>query len=279
MVTKKQHYYPRTLLKHFANEDSKLYTYIVKSDSYVYLNYENVCYKKYTYETSDKVDNILENELSKYEGDFSRVVDYILKNMFSKDFNISNDYVDIIWKYFFLQDIRTDSGRMRFVQNLEKPNKSERRYPVESGEIEQNKNNIEKFNRIFKQPDSLSKLLKSFSKPPTFKFHISISIEDYFITSDNPVVSTYGKNKESGFQLIMPISPFVCLTFQMGDLNCSENLIVKMTDEKIKYINEAQINTANYFIISLEPFSKKQKSYIKDRYKNRFWIKKSRHFQ
>lgn len=96
MVTKKQHYYPRTLLKHFANEDSKLYTYIVKSDSYVYLNYENVCYKKYTYETSDKVDNILENELSKYEGDFSRVVDYILKNMFSKDFNISNDYVDII---------------------------------------------------------------------------------------------------------------------------------------------------------------------------------------
>ena len=27
MVTKKQHYYPRTLIKHFANEDDKLYLY------------------------------------------------------------------------------------------------------------------------------------------------------------------------------------------------------------------------------------------------------------
>ena len=186
MVTKKQHYYPRSLLKHFANEDSKLYTYIVKSDSYAHLNYENICHKNYTYETCDIRDNILENELSKYEGEFSRVVDYILKNIFSKEFEISDDDVEIIWNYFILQDIRTDSGRMKFIQNLEEPNKGLRRYPVESDEIEQNK--IEKFNRIFKQPDSLSKLLISFPKPSTFKFHISIG--DYFITSDNPIIST-----------------------------------------------------------------------------------------
>ena len=40
MVTKKQHYYPRSLIKHFANEDDKLYTYIRISNRIQYINYE-----------------------------------------------------------------------------------------------------------------------------------------------------------------------------------------------------------------------------------------------
>lgn len=119
MVTKKQHYYPRSLLKYFSNEDSKLNAYIAKSDSYAYINYENVCHKKYAYETNDKVDNVLENELSKYEGEFSKVVDSILKNYHHKEFSISDEYIDIAWKYLFLQDTRTDSGKIRLISNFE----------------------------------------------------------------------------------------------------------------------------------------------------------------
>lgn len=40
MVTKKQHYYPRTLIKHFANEDDKLYSYIRMANKIQYVNYK-----------------------------------------------------------------------------------------------------------------------------------------------------------------------------------------------------------------------------------------------
>lgn len=149
-------------------------------------------------------------------------------------------------------------------------------YPVELNEIDENKDKLEKFNKLFKDTSKLSNLLELISKPDEFKFHISTG--NYFITSDNPVVSTYGKNKDSGFQIIMPISPFVCITFQMGDVNCSDNLIVRMTDEKIKYVNEMQINTANYFVISHAKFTLEQRKYVEFRFNNKDWYRTSRHF-
>lgn len=40
MVVKKQHYYPRALLKHFANDDDKFYVYmrLAKDDPIKYMN-------------------------------------------------------------------------------------------------------------------------------------------------------------------------------------------------------------------------------------------------
>lgn len=61
MVTKKQHYYPRTLIKYFANEDKKLYAYMRMENKVQYVNYQNVCSQNYTCEGSLGVDNILEN--------------------------------------------------------------------------------------------------------------------------------------------------------------------------------------------------------------------------
>lgn len=51
-----------------------------------------------------------------------------------------------------------------------------------------------------------------------------------------------------------------------------------MTQEKIRYVNEATINTANYFVISNERFSFAQESYIYNRFNNENWLKYSRHF-
>ena len=75
MVTKKQHYYPRTLIKHFANEDEKLYSYIAMANKIQYVNYQNVCAENYTYEGSSGVNNILENKLSLLEGKLEPIVD------------------------------------------------------------------------------------------------------------------------------------------------------------------------------------------------------------
>ncbi|WP_228450604.1 MULTISPECIES: DUF4238 domain-containing protein [Staphylococcus] len=67
MVTKKQHYYPRCLLKHFANDDKKVFVYIRKGDKKAYMNYEKICASNYTYESDNQVDNVLEHKLGKYE--------------------------------------------------------------------------------------------------------------------------------------------------------------------------------------------------------------------
>ena len=84
MVTKKQHYYPRTLIKHFANEDEKLYTYIRMCNKIHYVNYKTVCAENYTYEGSSGVDNILEKKLSLLEDKLAPIVDKIINTKIEK---------------------------------------------------------------------------------------------------------------------------------------------------------------------------------------------------
>ncbi|EON80106.1 hypothetical protein H700_11961 [Staphylococcus epidermidis 41tr] len=67
MITKKQHYYPRGLLKHFANDRDMVHTFIVQTNKIREMNYSNVCMKHYAYESRDIVDNILERLLGNYE--------------------------------------------------------------------------------------------------------------------------------------------------------------------------------------------------------------------
>lgn len=274
MVTKKQHYYPRTLLKHFANNDNKLYVYNHKANKEQYVHYENICYQNYTYEEIDtkgqrKTDNILEEKLSHYEGKISKVISKILDTEIDK-ISISDEEIKIVWTYLFLQEIRTNSGRVRIITNFENNFSKPRKSPIELNEIENNKEKIQKFNKIFKEKNNLEDLLKYFKKPNSVHFHIAIG--DGFIISDNPVISTFGpQNKPNGFQIIFPISPNFCLEFQNDDINSSNNLLVQMTLDKIQYINKATINTANYYIISTNKFDITQQSYIYNRFNNKNW--------
>ncbi|EMB75878.1 DUF4238 domain-containing protein [Streptococcus mutans] len=274
MVTKKQHYYPRTLLKHFANNDNKLYVYNHKANKEQYVHYEKICYQKYTYEEKDtkgqwKTDNILEKKLSHYEGKISKVISKILNTEIDK-ISISDEEIKIVWAYMFLQEIRTNSGRVRIITNFESNFSKPRKSPIELNEIENNKEKIQKFNKIFKEKNNLEDLLKYFKRPDSMHFHIAIGYG--FITSDNPVIATFGpQNKPNGFQIILPISPNFCLEFQTEDINSSNNLFVQMTPDKIQYVKKATINTANYYIISKSKFDITQQCYIYNRFNNKNW--------
>ena len=59
MVTKKQHYYPRSLLKYFADEENKVYVYIRQGKVFRKMTYEKLCASNNTYETNNIVDNII----------------------------------------------------------------------------------------------------------------------------------------------------------------------------------------------------------------------------
>ena len=209
MVTKKQHYYPRSLLKHFADSTSKFYVYNCVANIEQYVHYESICYKKYTYEekiSDDRiiVDNILENKLSRFEGEISEIVEHIVSSR--KPCILNQSEIETIWKYMFLQEIRTDSGRVRLVSNFINHFSESREFPIELTEIKNNLENINIFNKVMKKDKNLESFLSFFKKPKQMNFHISIG--NGFLTSDNPVVSTFGPpNIPNGFQILMPISP------------------------------------------------------------------------
>ena len=107
MVTKKQHYYPRCLLKHFANDDKKVFVYIRQGDKIERMNYEKICASTYTYESDDQVDNVLEQKLGKYESKIEPIIDDIINNCkkINKNyFNIygCNIYVLMLEEFFLL---------------------------------------------------------------------------------------------------------------------------------------------------------------------------------
>ncbi len=104
-------------------------------------------------------------------------------------------------------------------------------------------------------------------------FHISFcgSETENFITADNPVISTLNSSGKPFSQLMMPIDPFVYIEFQNEEENCSDNTIVSMHPNKIRYVNRAIVNTANYYVISDRPFDVAMTGYIKNRFENKDW--------
>lgn len=268
MVTKKQHYYPRCLLKHFANDDKKVFVYIRKGNKKAYMNYERICDSNYTYESDDQVDNVLEHKLGKYESKIEPIIDNIIKNYKTNNFSVSEEDQQELFQYLWLQYLRTDAGRIHFVNLFEnifsyKPRKE----PIDLEEIEkkENKDKIKRFNWVFKQGNKLERLLKSFRKTDNMNFHIARSMGN-LLTSDNPVIGT-----NNWAQIMLPIAPRICIVFQHDIINSSKNLQVMLTPDKTRYLNEATINTGNYFIISNEDFSNKQREYIDNRFNNKNW--------
>lgn len=177
-LTKKQHYYPRFLLKYFANSNNQINVYVRQANKFEQFSYEKVCRKRNTYET-DKVDNILETKLSTYEAKMSNILNEILSS--HQDISISTETQDFIFKFMILQSCRTDSGRLSFINHYlhsilpistqYKP----RTCPYELHDVENNQMKIKLFNQIFKKPGELEFFFDSIKRPNFMKFHIALT--------------------------------------------------------------------------------------------------------
>lgn len=276
MITKKQHYYPRCLMKHFADDQGKVNVYIRQANKIAKMNYEKICASNYSYESHNSIDNILENKLGTYESQMGTIIDNILNNVYPnnlKNLKVTKKQQEFLYQYLWLQYLRTDAGRINFINLYENPfSYQPRKLPINLDEINSNQDKIKKFNAIFKQDEAFEKLLKRKIKPSTMKFHIAISLEN-LLTSDNPVIGT-----DDWKQIILPISPYICIEFQEVSINSSDDLVVILERDKTKYLNEATINTANYYVISNHNFDITQNIYMYNRFKNKDWKPGRPHF-
>ena len=268
-MTKKQHYYPRCLLKYFADEYDEVNVYIRQANKLSKVNYERLCFSDYSYESDDTIDNILENKLGHYEAKMGAIVNDILNHFSDEDFTVTREQQEFLYLYMWLQYLRTDAGRINFITMYEnifshKP----RTLPIELTEIKDNQEKIKKFNKLFKQDGVLESYLKNFEKPETMNFHITIS-EDNLLTSDNPLIGTDGWKR-----IILPICPCLCIEFIDNSIDEAKTMFIKLTPDHIKYLNEATINTANYFVISNKPFTLSQNNYLN----NKNWTFSKPHF-
>ena len=253
MVTKKQHYYPRSLLKYFADSKDKVYVYSSHRNTFNQMNYTKICVSNKTYETDDITDNILENNLAKYETKMGS----ILEDFFNRNIiKISEEQQKFIYKFFWLQYLRTDSGRIKLMQLLYNPFLYK----------------IKQFNKVFKDEKELELLLKNFEKPKDMVFRICTTTEN-LITSDNPVIGT-----DNWQRMFLPINPNICFQFKNKKFVQNNNMFTILTSNHVDYLNKATINTANYFVISNSSFTNKEKQYIIDRFKNPSSIRKSPFF-
>lgn len=230
------------------------------------MNYEKICASTYTYESDDQVDNVLEQKLGKYESKIEPIIDDIINNCMTNNFSVSKEDQQELFQYLWLQYLRTDAGRILFVNLFENMfSYNPRKKPLDLKEIEENKEKINRFNKVLKEENKLEKVLKFFTKNNNMNFHIAMSI-DNLLTSDNPVIGT-----DNWKQIMLPIAPRICIVFQHDSINRSEDLQVILKSNKTRYLNEATINTGNYFIISNEKFSDKQQKYIDNRFNNENW--------
>ncbi|UVI86644.1 DUF4238 domain-containing protein [Staphylococcus aureus] len=294
MTTKIQHYYPRGLLKHFANDNNDVYTYIIPANKIRKMNFKKVCAHKYTYESDDIVDNVLEGLLQEYESKACSIIDKILKSLYSRSSPIiSSEDEELLYRYMYLQFLRTDAGRINFIslyENLFTYVPRDRPFELRDINSYESQRKIDKFNRIFKQDGVLKKYLNAQSpknnflnaqetmkyylsghKTKNMEFHIAISPIN-LITSDNPVIVT-----DNWMQIMMPINPHFCIEFQNPLLSSTENLFVKLSKEKARNLNEATINTANYYVISNELIDIKLNFYLYNRFINKDWYFKEPH--
>lgn len=272
VMTKKQHYYPRCLLKYFADEYDEVNVYIRQANKLSKVNYERLCFSDYSYESDDTIDNILENKLGHYEAKMGAIVNDILNHFSDEDFTVTREQQEFLYIYMWLQYLRTDAGRINFITMYEnifsyKP----RTLPIELAEIKENQEKIKKFNKLFKQDGVLENYLQ-FKKNDSMNFHIAVSKEN-LLTSDNPVIGT-----DMWKRIVLPICSFLALEFTHNSIDETKNMLILLTSDKIKYLNQATINTANYFVISNKPFTLSQNNYLYNRFNNKKWTFSKPHF-
>ncbi|QIN26326.1 DUF4238 domain-containing protein [Staphylococcus chromogenes] len=284
MVTIKQHYYPRCLLKNFSNDRNKIYAYIPQNNIITLQNYENVCHSNKTYESDNVIDNILENELSSYETKMCSLTNNILSNvfktnidsisinkflkeksnglkLFNYDFLLSQEDKEFIFKYLLLQYLRTDYGRLNHMLILEQGSSyAPRTQPFNKDDIIENKDKLEEFNRLYKKGKNLKNLIDKFNIPEKVDLKIALSPIN-LLTSDNPVIFEGGF-----FQISMPISPYVTIEFIEKSILGTNNLFAILSNNKALYLNKCTITTSNYYVLSNIPFKKYQQVHLKNKY-------------
>lgn len=250
--TKDQHFYPRFLLRNFADENDKVFEYNLLSNTVTYTPYHRLCSHNHTYETEDVRDNHLEKLLKLSEDKTAPIIKQILD---AKVENLSEKDISVLWQYVWIQATRTDSGRLMKMEAESDIHYSTRKTPVSFSEIKAKKREIYAFNKKYKNPTEYLELLEMFSSyRGNMVMHVGISKSKEFITSDNPVVAIYAKGNDSPVVIFFPISPFHCLEFIGADVNPSKKILVEFPDQKVRNINFCEIDSANYSIISNSKF-------------------------
>ena len=267
-IKKKQHYYPRCLLKHFADDNQKVHEYNVRAKVFRYVKYDSICYHNYTYEAgknSSTADNLLEDQFAQYEAKVGPIVENIIEHCLDKDFRITTRHRKDLIDYFLLQTIRTDAGRLKFMNNLKYRWGYEKEGVVTNEEIVLGESKIREFNEIYKSNNGLKQILEIYEKG--YK-HLNLKIgvtNAEIITSDTPTLTSLGKDKNS-LVYYMPISSNLVLIFEYKKAKIIydfEELVFPVHYSTVNWINLAVINTANYSIISKNDFNVALAGYIK----------------
>lgn len=273
MKTKNQHVIPRCYLKHFENKKGLVYAYNVVAKKFLEAKINNVCYRKYAYETSrNDADNALENELAKLERDLAPYLDTLI----SKTLKGTLERQDIdnyrLFKYIMLLHIRTDSNRILYTRaHL---NYDGMDHHMSLNELKKNEPFLKLFNLDFKEIGKLSKTLDDWYNNTKPEIRIGISNDSKFITSDNPVISYYIPDEinYAFIKFVLPIHPQVCIYFFGEDkVGVSKEKQPEfpyvVQDETVYAYNKGIINVANYWIISSEKFTVLQNNSIYNRFK------------
>ena len=266
---KKQHYYPRCLLKHFADDNQKVHEYNIRAKVFRYVKYDSICYHNYTYETeknSSTADNLLEEQFAHYESKVGPIVENIIEHCLDKNFSVTTRHRKDLIDYFLLQTIRTDAGRLKFMNNLKYTWGYEKEGVVTNEEIVMGESKIREFNELYKRNNGLKQLLELFEKGYKYlNFKIGVTNAE-MITSDTPTLTSLGKDKKS-VVFYMPISPNIVFIFEYNKAKIIydfEEFVFPISYSIVNWINLAIINTANYSIISKNNFNVALSGYIKN---------------
>ena len=267
-----------TDLKQMLNKYKIPYNYLFCEDGARIYNNMDLCIDevKINHEKVENILEILENyncgyilddgieETTDTKNVVKVVIPYTDKKLASKILRDITKHVEI-YGYISNNYINIISHKINKYLSLKKFIKIE--------EIKESKNNeILHFNDRFKQIGVLENFIKFLKKPKNMNFHILVG--ENYITSDNPVIML-----NEGKQIFIPISNNICVTFQIDDYSNTDKILLPYNAGLNRYLNECQIETSNYYIMSIEKFDLVTNWYIYRRFHVIDWEKISKHFK
>ena len=171
--TTHSHTVPQMYLKNFANEKNQVWTYCLQSHKCFRQNIKNICVKNKTYEfTKDKVDNILENLLSKYESLWAP----LLYNIINGQNILLKEDIEGLLYFCIIQNLRTCQGRKKLLSALQKNN---------TIKIKKNSSDINIENAVFlKSIELIEKIIQNYI---VTEIKIYKTYQEIY-TSDTPII-------------------------------------------------------------------------------------------
>lgn len=274
MIKRNQHVIPRCYLKHFKNNEGLVYAYNVIGERFLKTNINHVCSHKDAYETFDKIDNILENDIAMIEENLSPYLDDLIFKALNG--NLKREDIDNhkLFKYIMLLQLRTDSNRILFTRALFGYEGMDHHMNID--ELKENEIFLRLFNVKFKQKGALNSTLDDWYKKTKPEIRIGITKKDRFITSDNPVVLFYIPNETDyvAIKHVLPICPNVCIYFfGLDKIGISKekqvNFPYMIENDTVQGYNQVIIKAANFWIVSSNPFNVIQQQGLFQRFKKK----------